>query len=125
MIIPHLAKNIENYNNRTLYLEESIHVVLEETQNKKIVEILNDINKSVHYLSINDKIPMEANNEEMHKDQPNSSKQQDMVCNFVPPYELRYVSSHLSELIISNPFEGTKTRASLGNISGHFAFISH
>jgi predicted metal-dependent phosphoesterase TrpH len=49
-----------------------------------------------------------------------------MVCNyFFPPKELRYVSSHLPKLIINNPFEGTKTRASLRNISDHFAFVSH
>jgi hypothetical protein len=49
-----------------------------------------------------------------------------MVCNyFVPPKELRYVSSHLPKLIINNPFEGTKIRASLRNISGHFVFVSH
>jgi hypothetical protein len=70
-----------------------MHVVLKETQNEKIVEILNDMNESVHHLNINDKIRIKANNEEMYKDQPNLSKQQDMICNFVSLYKLRYVSS--------------------------------
>jgi hypothetical protein len=49
-----------------------------------------------------------------------------MVSNFfLPLKELRYVSSPPSELIIGNPFEGTKTGVSLRNISGHYAFISH
>jgi hypothetical protein len=42
----------------------------------------------------------------------------------IPPKELLYVSSHPPESIISNHFEGTKTRASFRNISGQFAFIS-
>ena len=71
-IIPPLAKHIEFDNNRTPYLEESIHVVFEETQNKKNVEILNDINESVHHLSVNDKNPLEANNEGIYKDQANN-----------------------------------------------------
>ena len=43
---------------------------------------------------------------------------------FLPSNELRYVSSHPSKLIIGNPFKGTKTRASLKNINGQFAFVS-
>ena len=33
------------YNNRTIYLEDPIHVAFEKTQNNKIVEILDDIIK--------------------------------------------------------------------------------
>jgi hypothetical protein len=43
---------------------------------------------------------------------------------FLPLNKLRYVSFHPSKLIIDNPIKGTKTRASLKNISGHFAFVS-
>ena len=49
-----------------------------------------------------------------------------MVSNsFVPPKELRYVSSHPLDLIIGNLFEGTKTRVSHRNINEHCIFISH
>ena len=44
---------------------------------------------------------------------------------FVPPKELKYVSSRPLELIIGNTFEGTTIKASLRNINGHFTFISH
>jgi hypothetical protein len=61
----------------------------------------------------------------MDKDQQSSSNQHEMVSkSFLPLNELRYVSSHPSKLIIGNPCKGTKTRASLKNISGHFAFVS-
>jgi len=39
------SKAYRIYNNRTLCLEKSMHFVFEETQNDKIIEILNDINK--------------------------------------------------------------------------------
>jgi hypothetical protein len=39
------SKAYRIYNNRTLWLEKSMHFVFEETQNDKIIEILNDINK--------------------------------------------------------------------------------
>jgi hypothetical protein len=69
---------------------------------------------------------MKVNNEEMDKYQLSSSIQQEMVSNsFVPPNELRYLSSHPLDLIIGNPFEDTKSRASLRNISEHYAFVSH
>jgi putative salt-induced outer membrane protein YdiY len=61
------------YNNRILCLEESIHVAFEESQNDKIIEILDDINESVQYLSLNNKTHMGVNNEEMNKDQPSTS----------------------------------------------------
>ena len=49
-----------------------------------------------------------------------------MVRNFfMPPKEPRYVSSHPPELIIGNPFGGTKTKASLRNINAHCAFVSY
>ena len=80
----------------------------------------------VFNLSHADKTPMKANNEEIDKYQPSSSNQQEMVSNsFVPLNELRYVSSHPLELIIGNPFEGTKSRASLRNISEYCAFVSY
>jgi hypothetical protein len=76
-------------------------------------------------LSINDNISIKANNEGLNKYQPSSSNQQDMIStSFVPPNELRHISSHIPGLIINNPFERTKTRALLRNISGHFSFVS-
>ena len=115
------------YNNKILYLEESIHVAFEETQNEKIVEILDNINESIQHLSLNDKTIMKDDNEGMDKDQPNTNNQQEMVSNsFVPLKELRYASSHSLKLIIGNPFEGIKTITSLKNKSDHFvSFFSH
>jgi len=42
---------------------------------KKIIEILDCINKSVQLLNLNDKTLLEANNEGMDKDQPIKHKQ--------------------------------------------------
>lgn len=53
------------YNNKTLYLEESMHVTFEETQND---EILDDINESIQHLSLNDKTHMKDKNKNMNKD---------------------------------------------------------
>jgi hypothetical protein len=70
-------------------------------------------------LSINDKIPIKANNEGLDKYQPSLSNQQDMISNsIIPQNELRHISSYIPGLIINNPFERTKTRALLRNISG-------
>jgi hypothetical protein len=103
-----------------------MHITFEKTQNDKIDEILDDINESVQHLNFNDKTPMEDNNEEMDKDQPISSHQQEMISNsFVPPKELSYVDSHPPELIIDNPFKGTKTIAFIRNINEHCAYVSH
>jgi hypothetical protein len=68
-------------------------------------------------LSLIDKTPMKANNEEMDKDQLSTSNHQDMVTCFFRKKKLRYINSHPLELIIGNPFKGTKIRASLRNIS--------
>jgi hypothetical protein len=74
-----------------------MHVVFEKTQNDKIVEILDNINENVQYLSLDDKTPIEENNEGMNKHQPSSSNQLEMVSNScVPLKELRYISSHPS-----------------------------
>jgi len=40
---------------------------------KKIIEILDCINKSVQLLNLNDKTLLEANNEGMDKDQPSTN----------------------------------------------------
>ncbi|KAF9662218.1 hypothetical protein SADUNF_Sadunf18G0030400 [Salix dunnii] len=67
-----------------------MHVAFEETQNDKIVEIPDDLNGSVQNLNLNDKNPKESSNEDMNKDQPSSSNQQELVSNsFEPPKELR------------------------------------
>ena len=51
-----------------------MHIASEKTQNeKKIIDILDDINKSVQHLILNDKSLMEANNEGMEKDQPSTN----------------------------------------------------
>jgi hypothetical protein len=113
-------------NNKTLCLEESMHVTFEETQNDKIVEILDDINKNIQHLNLIEKTPMKANNKEIEKDQPSTSNQYEIVINsFVPPKELWYVSSHHSKLIIGNLFKLTKTIISIRNISEHCALVSH
>jgi hypothetical protein len=76
---------------------------------KKIVEILDDINESIQYLSLDDKTIIKDDNEGKDKDQPNTNNQQEIVSNFfVPLKEIRYISSHSFKLIIGNPFEGTK-----------------
>jgi hypothetical protein len=49
------SKAYKVYNNRILCLEESMHVAFEESQNDKIIKILDDINESVQYLSLNNK----------------------------------------------------------------------
>jgi hypothetical protein len=62
----------------------------------------------------------------MNKEQPSTSNKKEMISNsFVPPKELRYVSSHLLDLIIGNLFEGTKTKISLRNIKEHCVFVLH
>jgi hypothetical protein len=52
-----------------------MYISFEETRDEIFFKILNNINKSVEYLSLNDKNLMEANNEKMDKDQLHSSKQ--------------------------------------------------
>jgi len=75
-------------------------------------------------LSLNGKTPTKTNNEGIDH-QLSLSNQYEIVSNFfVPLKKLRYISSYLPKLIISNCFEVTKTRASLRNINGHFAFVS-
>jgi hypothetical protein len=64
---------------------------------------LDDINESVQHLGHDDKTHMEVINEEMNKDQPSISNQQEMISNSMPPKELRDVSSHPLKLIICNP----------------------
>jgi hypothetical protein len=41
--LPSIAYRV--YKNKTLYLENSMHVIFKETRNEKIIEILDDVNK--------------------------------------------------------------------------------
>ena len=88
-------------------LEEFIYVALEETQNDKIVEIIDHINESGQHLSFNVKTPIEANNNNNKKKQrPTNHKQSIRDSNsFIPPKELRYVIFYPFKIIIDNYFE--------------------
>jgi hypothetical protein len=45
-----------------------MHAAFKETQNNKIIKILDDMNKNIQYLSLNNTTLTEVNNEGMNKD---------------------------------------------------------
>jgi len=111
------SKAYRVFNKRTLTVEESIHVIFDETNpspSKKEECINNDadtLRKEMEDMSIQER-PTQEREETISKDHADL------------PRELRYITSHPKELIIDNPSQGIRTRSSHRDAHDYLAFVS-
>ena len=121
------SKAYRVFNRRTLVVEESIHVVFDESDKKssRKEDVLYDKTSTKKTEGVN-------NNEEPTKEQEDDQNtegdqaQGDENTSTVDPLpkEWRYAHGHPKELIIGDPSKGVSTRSSLRNICDYLAFVS-
>ena len=114
------SKAYRVFNKKTLVIEESIHVVFDESWNNVSNESIcsDDLEKDFGDLLVNDKgkeiVPSMQDVNIIEKKEEGSSSL---------PKEWRYALSHPKDLILGNPEQGVKTRSSL-NLFSNLAFVS-
>ena len=121
------SKAYRVFNKKTLVVEESIHIVFDEslaTGSEKIddEEDTNIIEKDLEKLNIevSSDHEQEAKDNESHKDDDINNDHNDIDL----PRDWRYAHSHPKDLIIGDPSQGIRTRSYMRNISNHLAFVS-
>ena len=115
------SKAYRVFNKRTLVVEESIHVVFDESlpnKSKKLKDDEEEVNKN--FEKDNQDKQTSINNEE------ENDKDEDTIEPIDPslPRDWRYANSHPKDQIIGDPSQGVKTRSTLRNLDNYLAFVS-
>ena len=105
-----VGKSYRVFNKRTLIIEETTHIVFDESRNLEEPNIFEDeIEDNSQKI---DRLNLEENVEEnLERENP-------------LPRDLRFSKNHPRELIIGEPSEGVRTRRGLNKEVNHSAFIS-
>ncbi|RVW63757.1 Retrovirus-related Pol polyprotein from transposon TNT 1-94 [Vitis vinifera] len=126
------SKAFRVFNKRTMVVEESIHVIFDESNNSlQERESFDDdlgLETSMGKLQIEDKRQQEESGEDPKKEesplalpppqQVQGESSQDL------PKDWKFVINHPQDQVIGNPLSGVRTRSSLRNICNNLAFIS-
>ncbi|RVW50731.1 Retrovirus-related Pol polyprotein from transposon RE1 [Vitis vinifera] len=126
------SKAFRVFNKRTMVVEESIHVIFDESNNslqeRESVDDDLGLETSMGKLQIEDKRQQEESGENPKKEdsplalpppqQVQGESSQDL------PKDWKFVINHPQDQIIGNPSSGVRTRSSLRNICNNLAFIS-
>ena len=118
------SKAYRVFNRRTLLVEESIHVVFDESNEKssRKEDSIDDETgtKKLEQLTINEDEPKGDD------DQENQDQTQEINATSPKPLpkEWRYAHGHPKELIIGDPSKGVSTRSSIRNVCDYLAFVS-
>ncbi|WJZ90882.1 hypothetical protein VitviT2T_009997 [Vitis vinifera] len=126
------SKAFRVFNKRTMVVEESIHVIFDESNNylqeRESVDDELGLETSMGKLQIEDKRQQEESGENPKKEdsplalpppqQVQGESSQDL------PKDWKFVINHPQDQIIGNPSSGVRTRSSLRNICNNLAFIS-
>ena len=114
------------YNKRTMVVEESMHVMFDESNpfSAEKVVVNDDADKdSEEELSKDKKEDAPQENKENRQEEQTNIEQQEGTSQTLPN-ELRYFFSHPKDFILGDPSRGVITRSSLKNTCEHSAFIS-
>ena len=115
------SKAYRVFNKRTLVVEESMHIVFDESNEKssRIEDACDDDAgaSKMKELTINEENAKDDQEKEDREELP-STRPSDL------PKEWRYVHGHPKELIIGDPSKGVRTRSSIRNICDYLAFVS-
>ena len=116
-----ISKAYKIFNRRSLVIEESIHVVFDESimQNSKNLEVEDEeLNKYTETEKLDTQIRID-NEEE-------NNQEEDPIETIGPslPKDWKYASSHPQEQIIGDPSQRVKTRSKFRNLNSYLAFVS-
>ncbi|KAH9728331.1 Integrase catalytic domain-containing protein [Citrus sinensis] len=113
------------YNKRTLVVEESMHVIFDESNPSSTERVVVDDNaeeeQQEEASNDNQEVAPHGIQEEHHEE---TNAEQNEGTSQTLPKEWRYVSSHPKDVILGDPSRGVTTRSSLRNTREHAAFIS-
>ncbi|KAH9669581.1 Integrase catalytic domain-containing protein [Citrus sinensis] len=113
------------YNKNTLVVEESMHVIFDESNPSSAEKGINydDANGELQEEPSNDnqENALQRNQEDEQEEQTNMEQYEGTSQTL--PKEWRYVSSHPKDVILGDPSRGVTTRSSLRNTCKHNAFI--
>ena len=120
------------FNKRTMILEESIHVIFNESNNSlQERESFDDdlgLETSMGKFQIEDRKQQEEIGKDPKKEESPLAipppQQVQGESNQDLPKDWKFVINHPQYQIIGNPFSGVRTRSSLRNICNNLAFIS-
>ena len=123
------SKAYRVFNKRTLVVEESMHVVFDET-NTFVEKNLDDDDLGLEHqmsnVDLNDKEvmdePQTSNTSQRQEEQVDDPKQDS--ASYQLPKEWRYSTSHPKDKILGDISQGVATRSSLKNVWNNLAFLS-
>ena len=123
------SKAYRVFNKRTLVVEESMHVVFDET-NTFVEKNLDDDDLGLEHqmsnVDLNDKEvmdePQTSNTSQRQEEQVDDPKQDS--ASYQLPKEWRYSTSHPKDKILGDISQGVATRSSLKNVWNNLAFFS-
>lgn len=120
------SKAYRVFNKRTLVVEESMHVVFDESNAFSTKEIIYDevegLKKNLKEMEIKD---TSKNNQQQNEDVEEIVEETQGEGNSKTlPKDWKFVQSHPKDLILGDPSQGVKTRSSLRNFCNNSAFIS-
>jgi len=123
------SKAYRVFNKRTLVVEESMHVVFDET-NTFVEKNLDDDDLGLEHqmsnVDLNDKEvmdePQTSNTSQRQEEQVDYPKQDS--ASYQLPKEWRYSTSHPKDKILGDISQGVATRSSLKNVWNNLAFLS-
>ena len=117
------SKAYRVFNKRTLVVEESVHVIFDETNDKssRKEDVLDD---DVDLQRMENLILKDAPSKNPEENQTEEEEEKISTRPDDLPKEWRYAYGHPKELIIGDPSKGVSTRSSLRNIYDYLAFVS-
>ena len=127
------SKAYRVFNKKTMVVEESVHVVFDESneslERRESVDDDVGLDFSMGRLQIDDKVHQQEEEIDSKKEEspfahPPPPQLEQGESSQELPKEWKFVTSHPQDQIIGNPSIGVRTRSSLRNICNNLAFIS-
>ncbi|KAH9657681.1 hypothetical protein KPL70_023179 [Citrus sinensis] len=117
------SKAYRVYNKRTLVVEESMHIIFDETNPSSTEKVIVDDNaeeEQQEEASNDNQEDASPGIQEEHHEEPNV--EQNEGTSQILPKEWRYVSSDPKDVILGDPLRGVTTRSSLRNTCTQWVF---
>ncbi len=116
------SKAYRVFNKRTLVIEESIHVVFDDSSDISSSKRVNFDDDTEILEEKIDEMTLQDNSQKLIED---ASSSQETIVDHGLTKAWRYAHRHSKELILDDPSQPIRTRASLRNLNNHLAFVLH
>ena len=116
------SKAYRMFNKSSLIVEESIHVIFDESLTRKSKELKEEEETSNNSKKYNDN----QNKQTRIDNEEENDKDEDLIESIHPslPRDWRYANSHPKDQIIGDPSQGVRTRSKFRNLDNYLAFVS-